>query len=917
MLRRRMSAEGRKRVRVTRCRVAGLTAVGIVFFVLILADVLLYCPEGELHRVKVRLTPDSKEILTSFKVAGSGDYLLKTRYEARGVQDVAFYLNGVAVAPNTWPGVVKRDEDRLVYIRIAQERLAQVDDVEVRIVFSQYAPQEVSIGFSNYRKELDAGLYVVFSPHGWYSLAVTQEFIALAAVFCFASVFGLCLISDRLFELCARILKQSFYGLRPLLFLAVVVINLIVFWPAFFHLFRHDEWFLFFASRNDPADFGFFLKHIDWQLYLPYDRLMFRPIQHAMLAFNRVLFNADYVGPHVLTFIKHLTAVACLWWLLIELRPKAISVFFALLFSVLVVNVDPVIWPHVDAYIVATIFMILAIVIFRKTVIGRIPTGKGLLLTAALLLLNLLTSEITFLMPMIFFICYRCCSAKSGQTHRSCNKASWLLLIVPYGLWAVLFAIHIWRAYPDFRIGAQSQSAGLVWSFVNMVRLPVTMFSAMLVPLAEEGFRDKIYIGVTLMSFLLAGAILIISFVHRRRFLRGVSWEGMLIVSLFVSIVFILCFGRAGYIQSMLDSYNIVCHYSYPLTVLTIAFVYLLLDFERIRASRQLTTLLIFSALLLTGLHCLKTRVVIEKVEDQTSVLKTYFNAVRSFVHAHERETDFSFKVIDRPPRIEVFHWYSQTCIDGLFNRYLSAENPKYVLEYDYEAEDLIYFPYDVEPVAVYSSASGPPDNIDYVNALGMPFQRFSKGKEDIWIGATEVTQAQWENVMGFNPSKFQNDNHPVHNVPYHMVERFIGKLNAAQTGFYYRLPTESECVSLLSPASIEYHDMYSNLEEYAWLYENAAGRTHSAASLAAVAGGIYDILGNVWEWTSTPIHKESPAADFDDNPRICFGLSWRDNAAASGPLTTNYRPDFRHEHLGFRLVRCPGDARSEKENER
>ena len=120
------------------------------------------------------------------------------------------------------------------------------------------------------------------------------------------------------------------------------------------------------------------------------------------------------------------------------------------------------------------------------------------------------------------------------------------------------------------------------------------------------------------------------------------------------------------------------------------------------------------------------------------------------------------------------------------------------------------------------------------------------------YIGKFEVTQAQWEKVMGRNPSIFQGagvedpGRHPVENVTWDDVQRFLQRLNETDTDRKYRLPTEFE-----------------------WEYASRAGRqgdipwaeTQKVAQLGGlttqkVGGkepnewGIYDMLGNVWEWT-------------------------------------------------------------------
>src|SRR5262245_26113704 len=60
-------------------------------------------------------------------------------------------------------------------------------------------------------------------------------------------------------------------------------------------------------------------------------------------------------------------------------------------------------------------------------------------------------------------------------------------------------------------------------------------------------------------------------------------------------------------------------------------------------------------------------------------------------------------------------------------------------------------------------------------------------------IGKTEVTQKQWQNVMGSNPSRYKGDTLPVEQVSFKDVQAFLGKLTARNDGFLYRLPTEAE----------------------------------------------------------------------------------------------------------------------------
>lgn len=132
------------------------------------------------------------------------------------------------------------------------------------------------------------------------------------------------------------------------------------------------------------------------------------------------------------------------------------------------------------------------------------------------------------------------------------------------------------------------------------------------------------------------------------------------------------------------------------------------------------------------------------------------------------------------------------------------------------------------------------------------------------YIGKFEITQGQWRNVMGSNPSVFtasnvsdDSDNHPVENVTWKDVQQFIKKLNKLDKAHTYRLPTEFEW---------EYAARAGNKEDIAWkeIFESAvlSGQTTTAVgSKKPNAWGMYDMLGNVWEWTQD-IYNEKIFAD-------------------------------------------------------
>ena len=163
-------------------------------------------------------------------------------------------------------------------------------------------------------------------------------------------------------------------------------------------------------------------------------------------------------------------------------------------------------------------------------------------------------------------------------------------------------------------------------------------------------------------------------------------------------------------------------------------------------------------------------------------------------------------------------------------------------------------------------------------------------------IGKYEVTQAQWQAVMGNNPSNFKGDNLPVEMVSWNDVQEFIRKLNAL-TGRNYRLPTEAEWEYAArggdSSRGYEYSGS-NNINDVAWYRDNSDRRTHPVGTKAPNELGIYDMSGNVWEWCQ----------DAEGSRRWYRGGSWPRTAGFCRVADRFWNgPGVRDYDIGFRLV--------------
>ena len=195
---------------------------------------------------------------------------------------------------------------------------------------------------------------------------------------------------------------------------------------------------------------------------------------------------------------------------------------------------------------------------------------------------------------------------------------------------------------------------------------------------------------------------------------------------------------------------------------------------------------------------------------------------------------------------------------------------------------------------------------------------------KDYYLGVYEVTQAQYEKVMGKNPSHFQgaivgneNADLPVENVSWHDAVEFCKKLSdlpeEKKAGRVYRLPTEAQweyACRAGSKTTYSFDDEEGLLPEYGWFNRNSSNRTHTVGLLEPNAWGLYDMHGNVWEWCSD-WYDEYPKGAVSDptgpkqgSIRVYRGGCWYFGAAiCRSAIRYGNSPVDRVISIGFRLA--------------
>jgi len=186
---------------------------------------------------------------------------------------------------------------------------------------------------------------------------------------------------------------------------------------------------------------------------------------------------------------------------------------------------------------------------------------------------------------------------------------------------------------------------------------------------------------------------------------------------------------------------------------------------------------------------------------------------------------------------------------------------------------------------------------------------------DGFWMGKFEVTQGQWKKVMGNNPSNFKKgDDYPVEEVSWYDAQEFIRKLNSKGNG-KFRLPTEAEWeYACRSGGKNEKYSGGNDIGRVAWYESNSGGSTHRVGTKDPNGLGIYDMLGNVWEWVKDVYDSNAYSKHSRNNPiytgggslRVLRGGSWYNvpRSARCASRGGGIYPIYRDYLFGFRLLR-------------
>ncbi len=187
---------------------------------------------------------------------------------------------------------------------------------------------------------------------------------------------------------------------------------------------------------------------------------------------------------------------------------------------------------------------------------------------------------------------------------------------------------------------------------------------------------------------------------------------------------------------------------------------------------------------------------------------------------------------------------------------------------------------------------------------------------DPIWMGKYEVTQQQYQKIMGNNPSNFYGLKRPVDSVNWNDAQQFCLLLNVMENhkgripkGYRYRLPSELEWQYCAQAGVVNTPN--PNLEKFAWFSGNSLGTSHEIGLKSPTHFDLYDLFGNLAEWCLDTEDEVIELTHIQSTKEHYFkalrGGSWyHDISVCSPDYRQYYDPASQDYFIGFRIVMAP-----------
>jgi len=504
-------------------------------------------------------------------------------------------------------------------------------------------------------------------------------------------------------------------------FLCVILINIVVFYPSFYHVARSDQLSYLnetasFNTLNDLINYSF--SYTRTRFFNKGDEIYFRPLLYIGISVERYFFKYHFMYWQMVGLLLHLVVAGFLIKLLNKIRPdKGAPVLFALFFSLLYLSADMVIWHHVNMYMLCFIFILASLLDLIPFIQKNTRSNQSLwpivfYLTLASLLNEFGLVASALIMVVLFY--YR--TPKTGIKNHP------FLLAIPIIVYFYLSILDYTLRFPvEFLLTTATSTLSSI-DFAHIAgNFLIVLSMGVLLPFLpgffsiypgmrstaifsfEGGFlgfwaQYKIIILANSIFLLIVCAFLIYLFKGRKEIFRELRTSqsskerNLPIKMLAISILFtlsymgILVLSRGT--QGFLDFLSRSLYHFYPICLfLTIAgyCFFCIIDQAGLSHAKIGRGIVITILCLGASLNALRLVELNLNVKDHFAFWRGYIQQVEKFVQQHKHEPDFSFDYGDRTPasrlKRKTPNLYG-TARDYLFLEYIDINNPKYYFVY-------------------------------------------------------------------------------------------------------------------------------------------------------------------------------------------------------------------------------------------
>lgn len=492
-------------------------------------------------------------------------------------------------------------------------------------------------------------------------------------------------------------------------FFATLAAHLLVYAPSLFHIFRNDHWTFLYVTRE--WDFSslhkfHYIGHMIW-----FDRSRFIPLGCLFIGFQKCLFGPSYFGHHVLLFILHFSITWTLCKLMLVIQRGVLAYALALMFSLLIGNIDGAVWNYSSVYPFQLLLLLIAIYQFERGLRDGRFTSRRRMLIAALLAASVFVNESgapLSLLVCLFFLLHR---KRLGPLGR--GGVQWvILLVLPVLVYGAMYYLNIQQA--ALIVGPEDPGAPeRVLRLRNIMRLPrlhLDVFHRylfhVLVPTGTQlGYREVTYVSPGRSDFPFSAILL--NYACVLVLMAGFWWGARWAVeppalprperALKGRRALFYLLALLGYMTPILLGRSVTygpdivlqtSRYMYGYSAFLLLFLYAMVDLGELRSIRRgaVHGAVVASVLVLATLHGIYVRQAVDHMTYLLAPLRSYFDQVHQFVRRHRGEPDFSFKMLTPPPQITFSDYvHVNRCLDGFFHAYKRERGAKYILEFDLE----------------------------------------------------------------------------------------------------------------------------------------------------------------------------------------------------------------------------------------